>query len=114
MSWGPFGDHNVSSLCHHGDSVGVEELTVSLANLAKLELEVAVLVEDLDPVVVGVRHNEIIVADTNNHRILVEDLDPVVVGVRHDDLIVLGDGDSTWLRELTLQDAKLSKLERED
>ena len=87
MGWGPLGDHNVSSLCHHGDSVGVQELTVSLANLAELELEVAVLVKDLDP---------------------------VVVGVRHDDLIVLGDGDSTWLRELTLQDAKLSKLERKD
>ena len=86
MSWGSLRYHDVSSLGHHSHSVGIQQLAVSLANLAKLELEVAVLVEDLDP---------------------------VVVGVRHDDLVVLGDSHSTWLRELTFQDAKLSKLEKQ-
>ena len=84
MSWGSFSNHDVSSLGHHSHSVGIQQLTVSLANLAKLELEVAVLVKNLDP---------------------------VVVGVRHDDFVVLGDSHSTWLGELTFQDAKLSKLE---
>ena len=83
MGWGSLGDHYVSSLGNHGDSVGVQKLPVPLAHLTKLELKVAVLVEDLDP---------------------------VVVGVRHDDLVVLGDSNSTWLGELTLKDAKLSKL----
>ena len=77
------GHHNVSSLNYHGHSVRIQQLTVSLANLAELELEVPILVKDLDP---------------------------VVVGVGHDDLIVLGDGDPTRLGELPLQDAELSEL----
>ena len=75
--------HNVSSLDYHGHSIRIQQLAVPLANLAELELEVPILVEDLDP---------------------------VVVGVGHDDLVVLGDGDPTWLSELTLQDAELSEL----
>ena len=75
--------HNVSSLDYHGHSVRIQQLAISLANLTELELEVPILVEDLDP---------------------------VVVGVGHDDLVVLGDGDPTWLSELTLQDAELSEL----
>ena len=42
--------------------------------------------------------------------LFVEDLDAVVVGVRHHDLIVGGDRHTTWLRELPSQDAKLAKL----
>ena len=75
--------HNVSSLHNHGHSVGIQQLAVSLANLTELELEVPILVEDLDP---------------------------VVVGVSHDDLVVLGDCHPTWLCELTLQDTELPKL----
>ena len=54
-----------------------------ISHLAKLELEVALLVKDLDAVVVGVRHH---------------------------DLIVRGDCHPTWLSELPSQDAKLAKL----
>ena len=77
------GHHNVSSLNYHGHSVRIQQLTVSLANLAELELEVPILIKDLDPVVVGVGHN---------------------------DLVVFGDGDTTGLRELALQDTELSEL----
>ena len=52
-------------------------------HLAKLELEVALLVKDLDAVVVGVRHHN---------------------------LVVRGDCHTTWLCELSSQNAKLSKL----
>ena len=75
--------HNISSLDNHGHSVRIQQLAISLTNLAKLELEVPILIKDLDPVVVGVGHN---------------------------DLVVFGDGDTTGLRELTLQDAELSEL----
>ena len=49
MSRRPLGDHHVPGLGEHGHPVGVEQLPVPLADLAKLELEVSVLVEDLDP-----------------------------------------------------------------
>ena len=77
------GHHNVSSLNYHGHSVRIQQLPVSLANFTKLELEPALLVKDLYAVVVGVGH------------------DDVVLGI---------DGDTTGLRELTLQDAELSEL----
>ena len=76
-------DHNVPSFGHHGNSVGIQQLSISLANLTKLELEVSLLVKHLDPVVVGVSHN---------------------------DLIVFSDSYSAWFSELTLQDTKLTKL----
>ena len=72
---GAFSHHNVPGLSHHRDPVGVEKLTVSLPDLAELELEVAILVEHLDA---------------------------VVVGVGHDDLVVLSDGHAAWLSELPL------------
>ena len=37
-------------------------------------------------------------------------LDPVVIGVGHNDLVVLGNCHPTWLCELTLQDTELPKL----
>ena len=52
MSRRPLGDHHVPGLGEHGHPVGVEQLPVPLPNLAKLELEVPVLVEDLDPTMV--------------------------------------------------------------
>ena len=52
-------------------------------HLAKLELEVALLVKDLDAMVVGVCHH---------------------------DLIIGGNCHTTWLGELPSQDAKLTKL----
>ena len=72
-------DKNVSGLGNDR----VKELAISLPDFSELELEVPLLVEDLDP---------------------------VVVGVSHDDLVLLGDCDPTWLRELALQDSKLSEL----
>ena len=79
----PLGHNNVSAGLHHRHSVGVEQLAVPLPHLTELELEPALLVEDLDAVVVGVSDNYIILS-----------ID------RH----------STWLRELTLEDTKFTKL----
>ena len=42
-------DHHVPGLGEHGHPVGVEQLPVPLADLAKLELEISVLVKHLDP-----------------------------------------------------------------
>ena len=83
VSGGPLSHHDVSSLDHHGHSVGVEELAVPLTDLSKLELEIPALVEHLYS---------------------------VVVGVRHDNLVILSDRHTAGLRELSLQDPKLSKL----
>ena len=52
MSRRPLGDHHVPGLGEHGHPVGVEQLAVPLADLAKLELEVPVLVKHLDPTMV--------------------------------------------------------------
>ena len=79
----PLSHNDVPASLHHCHSVRIQQLTVSLANFTKLELEPALLVKDLYAVVVGVGH------------------DDVVLGV---------DGDTTGLRELTLQDSKFSKL----
>ena len=83
MSGGPFSHNNVPRGGDHGDPVWVEELPVPLANFPELELEVAFFVEYLDPVIVGVSHN---------------------------DLVILGDGNTTRLSELTFQDTKLTEL----
>ena len=72
-------DKNVSGLGNDR----VKELAISLPNFSELELEIPLLVEGLDP---------------------------VVVGVSHDDLILLGDCDPTCLRELALQDSEFSEL----
>ena len=77
-------DDNVSIGGNDSHPVRIQQLPISLSHLkvfsepvcrnkghlAKLELEVALLVEDLDVVVVGVRHH---------------------------DLVVGGDCDTTWL-----------------
>lgn len=62
MCWRPLGHNNVSAGLHHRHSVGVEQLAVPLAHLTELELEPALLVEDLDAVVVGVRHDDVILS----------------------------------------------------
>ena len=79
----PLRDDDVSAGLDHGHSVGVEQLSVPLANLSKLEFEPSLLVKYLDPVVVGVRHNDVVLS-----------ID------RH----------STGLSELTLKDPEFSKL----
>ena len=79
----PLGDDDVPAGLHHGHSVGVEQLAVPLADLSKLEFESSLLVKYLDPVVVGVRHNDVILS-----------ID------RH----------PTGLCELTLKDPKFAKL----
>lgn len=79
----PLRDDDVSAGLDHGHPVGVEQLTVPLANLSKLEFEPSLLVKYLDPVVVGVRHND------------------VVLGI---------DRHSTGLSELALKDPEFSKL----
>ena len=83
MSGRPFRDHNITGGSHHSHPVGVEELPVPLTDLPELKLKVPLLVEDLDP---------------------------VVVGVSHDDLVILGDSYTAWLSELSLQDAELPEL----
>ena len=79
----PLRHDNVARSLDHGHAVRVQQLTVALSALAKLELEAALLVEDLDA---------------------------VVVGVGHDDVVLSVDGHARWLCELTFHDAKLAKL----
>ena len=61
----------------------VKKLSISLSHLPELEPEIALLVKDLDPVIVGVSHNN---------------------------LVILGNGHTARLSKLTLENAKLSKL----
>ena len=102
MSWRPLSDDDVSSLDDHRHSVGVEQLTVSLPDLSKLELEIP---EYLKEVRKSMQSSEYYITNciTNNTvPVLVEHLDPVVVGVCHDDLVVLGNSNSAGLGELSL------------
>lgn len=76
--------HNdVTRRLHNSHSVWIQQLSISLPAFPKLELEAALFVKDLNAMIVGVGHNNIILSI---------------------------DGDSAWLRELALHDAKLSKL----
>lgn len=79
----PLRDDDVSAGLDHGHPVGVEQLSVPLAHLSKLEFEPSLLVKYLDSVVVGVRHNDVVLS-----------ID------RH----------STGLSELALKDPEFSKL----
>ena len=83
MSRRSLGDHDVARLLDNAHSVRIEQLSVAFAALAKLELEAAVLVEDLYAMRVGVCH------------------DDVIVGVY---------GDARRLRELAVVDAELAEL----
>ena len=55
------GDHNVAGVLHHGHAVRVEQLTLALAALAKLELEAALAVKYLYAMRVGVGHDDLVV-----------------------------------------------------
>uniref|UniRef100_A0A182JCK8 Uncharacterized protein n=1 Tax=Anopheles atroparvus TaxID=41427 RepID=A0A182JCK8_ANOAO len=56
----PLGHDDVAGRAHHRHPVRVEQLAVALAALAELELEATLLVEDLYPVVVRVRHDDVV------------------------------------------------------
>lgn len=73
----------VTRRAHNRHPIRIEQLPVSLAALAKLKLEAALFVEDLDA---------------------------VVISVRNDDIILCIDGHATRLRELALHHAELPKL----
>ena len=55
------GDHNVASVLNHAHTIRVQQLTVTFATLAKLELEATVLVKYLYAMRVGVGHDYVIV-----------------------------------------------------
>ena len=79
----PFCDDYVSAGFNHRNSVWVQQLSVAFSNFTKLKLEPSLFVEDLNSVVVGVGHNDVILSI---------------------------DRDTTWLRELSLKNTKLTKL----
>merc|ERR1719431_1470036 len=79
----PLCHNNIPGRLHHSHSVWVEQLAVPLPHFSKLELEPALFVENLYT---------------------------VIVGVRHDNVILSIYCDSTWLCELALQDTKLAEL----
>ncbi len=79
--------HNITCLLHNAHTIRVEQLAVTLAALAELELEVTLSIEDLNAMRVGVSDNY------------------VIVGV---------DGDTARLGELAIVDAKLAELAVED
>ena len=79
----PFSHNDISTGLHHGHSVRIEQLPVSLPDLSELELEPPLLVKYLDPMVVGVRHYYV---------------------------ILCVDSHAAWLCKLSLKDPKLSEL----
>jgi hypothetical protein len=76
-------DDDVTRGLDHGHSIWVEQLTIAFATLPELELESALLVEDLDA---------------------------VVVGISHYDVVLRVHCDAAWLGELTLHDTEFAKL----
>merc|ERR1719481_1641468 len=83
MCWGSLRHNYVPRRCNHGNSIWIKQLTIPFANFTELEFEVAFFVKYLDPVIISIRHNN---------------------------LIILGNRNTTWLGKLTLKDPKLSEL----
>jgi len=83
MSGRSLGDDDIAGLLHNAHSIRVQQLAISFSALAELELKVALFVEDLNTVRVGVGH------------------DNVVVGVY---------SHAARLRELAVGDAELAEL----
>jgi len=79
----PLGNNDIARSLHNCHAIRIEKLAVTLSDLAKLELEPSLFVKDLDPVVVRIRHNYVVL------RV---------------------DGDPAGLGELPLEDAELSEL----
>ena len=79
----PLCHNDVSTGFDYGNSVGVQQLSIPLANFSKLKLESSLLVKYLDPVVIGVGHNYVILSI---------------------------DCHPTWFSELSLKYSKLTKF----
>lgn len=79
----PLCNDNITGGLDHSHAIGIEQLTVTFSHLPKLELEASLLVKYLDP---------------------------VVVCVRHDDVVLSVDSHPAGLSELALEDSKLAKL----
>ena len=74
---------DITTGSHHGNPVGIQQLSISLSTLSKLEFEPTLLVENLNSVIISVSHNNII------------------LGI---------DSYSTWLCELAFQYSKFTKF----
>lgn len=79
----PFRDDDIARCADNSHSVGVQQLAVAFATLAKLELEAALLVKYLNA---------------------------VIVGVGHDDVVLSVDSDTAGLCKLPLHDTELAEL----
>lgn len=55
-----FGDNNVARCTHNSHTIRIEQLAVTFATLAKLEFESALLVENLNAMIVGVGNDNVV------------------------------------------------------
>ena len=83
MGRGSLGYHYITGRRNHSYSIRVEQLAIPLTYLTELKLEIALLIKNLNS---------------------------VIVGVSHDYLIIIGYSNTTRLSELTLKNSELSKL----
>ena len=60
VCWRSFGNDYVTRLFDNSHSIRVEQLSVSFATFAELELEASLFIEDLNAVVVSVGHYNIV------------------------------------------------------
>ena len=90
--------------------VGIEQLSVSLAALAKLELEAALLVEHLRGLSYSLAPSSDRVHTVHRMTEWSSHLDPVVVRVSDDNVSLSVDGYSRRLSELPLHHSELAKL----
>ena len=68
MSRRTLSDDDVTGSFHDRDTIWVQQLAISLAAFAKLELEAPLLVEDLDAMVVGIGNDDVVLSINSHTR----------------------------------------------
>ena len=72
MSGRSLGDYNVTRTTHHSHAIRVQQLAIPFAAFAKLELETSLFVKNLDTMVIGVSHHNVILGIDGHARGLSE------------------------------------------
>ena len=68
MSGRSLSDNNVTRASHHSHAIRIKQLAIAFAAFAKLELETSLLVKNLDTMVIGVSHHNVILGIDSHAR----------------------------------------------
>ena len=68
MSGRSLSDNNVTRASNHSHAIRIKQLAIAFAAFAKLELETSLLVKNLDTMVIGVSHHDVILGIDSHAR----------------------------------------------